>query len=99
MWIEMDKFVQDLPASKRVVVFRPARLSPVVCKPAVRPSEPKLVQTPGTPGDARNYCDCGWLYHLLVPRGDETGKEFRPLVMLTDWNLDNTGADTKCGSM
>ncbi len=99
MWIEMDKFAQELPAAKKVVVFRPARLSSVVRKPAVRPSEPKPVHPPGTPADARNYCDCGWPYHLLLPRGNEDGMDFRLLVMTTDWNLDSVGADTKCGSM
>jgi len=99
MWIEMDKFVQDLSASTKVVVFRPARLSSIVRKPAVRPSEPKPRQTPGTPASTRNYCDCGWPYHLLLPRGNEAGMDFRLLVMLTDWNTDSVGADTKCGSM
>lgn len=99
MWIEMDKFVQELPASSKVVVYRPARLSSVVRKPAVRPSEPKPVHTPGTPASTRNYCDCGWPYHLLLPRGKEAGMDFRLLVMLTDWTKDSVGADTKCGSM
>ncbi|MGH9971651.1 MAG: hypothetical protein ACREBG_28180 [Pyrinomonadaceae bacterium] len=99
LWIEMDKFAQDLLASKRVVVFRQARLSSVVRKPAVRPSEPAPTHPPGTPADARNYCDCGWPYHLLLPRGNENGMDFRLLVMLTDWNIDSVGADTKCGSM
>jgi hemocyanin-like protein len=98
-WIEMDKFVQDLPASNKVVVFRPARLSSVVRKPAVRPSEPKPVHPPGAAEDAKNYCDCGWPYHLLLPRGDADGMDCRLLVMITDWNIDSVGADTKCGSM
>jgi tyrosinase len=99
MWIEMDKFAQELPASKKVVIFRPARLSSVVRKPARRPSEPKPAQPGPTPATDNNYCDCGWPYHLLLPRGDETGMDFRLLVMITDWNIDSVGADTKCGSM
>src|SRR5205085_5009637 len=99
MWIEMDKFAQELPASKRVVVFRSARLSSIVLKPARRPSEPKPAQPGGTTAADNNYCDCGWPYHLLLPRGNENGMDFRLLVMVTDWNIDSVGADTKCGSM
>lgn len=99
MWIEMDKFAQEIPASQKIVIFRPARLSSVVRKPARRPSEPKPAPPGGTTAADNNYCDCGWPYHLLLPRGNEQGMDFRLLVMVTDWNIDSVGADTKCGSM
>jgi tyrosinase len=97
MWIEMDKFAQPLDPKQKSVVFRPARLSSVARKPATRPTEPRPKPAPGTPAD--NYCDCGWPYHLLLPRGNEQGMDFRLLVMLTDWQADLVGAEKKCGSM
>ena len=99
MWIEMDKFGVTLPAQQRVVVFRPSRLSSVVRKPAWRPGEPRPTFAPGTPQSARTYCDCGWPYHLLVPRGTAAGMPFRLMVMLTDWRVDRVGADSTCGSL
>ena len=104
MWIEMDKFHYTLPASQQTVIFRPASLSAVIRKPAMRP--PAAVTSPHTTGnptidaeDMNNYCDCGWPYNLLLPRGTQAGMPFRLLVMLTDWNIDHVAEDTHCGSM
>jgi hypothetical protein len=99
LWIELDKFGVTLPASRRVVIFRPSRLSSVVRKPAWRPTEPRPVFAPGTPEAARNYCDCGWPYHVLLPRGTAAGMPFRLMVMMTDWMIDRVGADSTCGSL
>jgi tyrosinase len=99
LWIEMDKFGLTLPATQRIVIFRPSRLSSVVRKPAWRPTEPRPVLTPGTPEAMRNYCDCGWPYHLLLPRGRREGMAFRLMVMMTDWTIDRVGADSACGSL
>jgi hypothetical protein len=99
MWIEMDKFGVTLLAGRRVVIYRPARLSSVVRKPAWRPGEARPVIPPGTPQSARNYCDCGWPYHLLLPRGTRQGMPCRVMVMLTDWLIDRVGADSACGSL
>ena len=46
-----------------------------------------------------NYCDCGWPYNLLLPRGTRQGMRFRLLVMLTDWSIDNVPQEGDCGSM
>lgn len=99
MWIEMDKFGVTLPAMSRVVMYRSARQSSVVRKPAWRPTEPRPALPPGTPQSARNYCDCGWPYHLLLPRGTGQGMTFVLMVMLTDWAIDRVGADSACGSL
>lgn len=44
------------------------------------------------------YCDCGWPYNLLVPRGTKEGMKFRLMVMATDaaFDVDEIGC---CGSM
>jgi hypothetical protein len=99
LWIEMDKFGVTLAASQRAVIYRPSRLSSVVRKPAWRPTEPRPVLAPGTPAEARSYCDCGWPYHLLVPGGTAAGMPFRLMVMMTDWTVDRVGADSACGSL
>jgi len=97
MWIEMDKFTHELAGRQRSVVYRPARLSAVVRKPARRPTDPK----PRRPGPAQDaeYCDCGWPYHLLLPRGTPAGMACRLCVVLTSFESDLVGADKKCGSM
>ena len=99
MWIELDKFGVTVPPGSRVVIFRPSRMSSVVRKPAWRPTEPRPASAPGAPADARNYCDCGWPYHLLLPRGTPAGMAFRLLVFVTDWLVDRLGADSMCGSL
>lgn len=101
MWIEMDKFKHTLPAggddeSAGTVIFRPAALSSVIRKPGVKPPAP--IQRSGTDPD-ENYCECGWPYNLLVPRGTPEGMNFHLMVMITDWQLDQVGEDTACGSM
>ena len=93
-WIEMDKFKQTLKAGKNLIV-RPGSLSSVVRKPAVKPGQP----VPDCPGEDPDYCECGWPYTMLLPRGNEDGMTFLLLVLLTDWNKDRVGNDSCCGSM
>jgi hypothetical protein len=95
-WIEMDKFHQQLAPRSRTVIVRPNRLSSVIQKPARRPPQPR--RTPGQDA-AANYCNCGWPFNLLLPKGTPEGMPFRLMVMLTDWRKDQTGPDTACGSM
>jgi tyrosinase len=96
-WIEMDKFLQPIGGGERLVVYRPARLSSVVRKPARRPLDP--VAGPEDPND--DYCRCGWPYHMLLPRGrdEEGGMPFRLLVVVTDAVADLAGAETRCSSL
>jgi len=95
-WIEMDKFHQQLRPRSRTVIVRPNRLSSVIQKPAHRPPQPH--RTPGS-NAAANYCNCGWPFNLLLPKGTPEGMPFRLVVMLSDWATDQTGSDTACGSM
>ena len=97
-WIEMDKFHHRLESSEKAVVARPAALSSVVQKPALRPPRPRRDPS-NDPQAATNYCNCGWPFHLLVPRGTPDGMRFRLLVMLTDWEADQVSRETHCGSM
>ncbi len=97
-WIEMDKFHHRLAAREKAVVARPGALSSVVQKPAVRPPRPRRDPS-NDPRAAENYCNCGWPFHLLVPRGTPEGMPFRLFVLLTDWNRDQVSQDAHCGSM
>lgn len=94
-WIELDKFQQALKPGRNVIA-RSSRLSSVVRKPATRPGEPV---PPREPGADPNYCDCGWPYTLLLPRGTKAGKRFRLMVVLTSWDIDKVEVEGKCGSM
>jgi tyrosinase len=96
MWIEMDKFRYKIGPLQRAVIFRPAQNSSVIRKPGTKP--PKPIEKSGTESGA-NYCNCGWPYNLLVPRGTNDGMQFRLMVMLTDWDKDKVGEDSTCGSM
>ena len=86
-WIEMDKFLYRLGSSERAVIFRRADLSSVIRKPALKPEDL-------TPGDEdpspktseQSWCDCGWPYTLLLPRGTKEGMEFRLFVMFSHGN-------------
>ena len=96
-WIEMDKFLHVLNPHEKEVVYRPARLSSVVRKPARRPQDPHSTATSAND----DYCNCGWPFHLLLPRGSEVdrGMPFRLFVMLTDAESDLAGVERKCGSV
>jgi Hemocyanin, copper containing domain/Hemocyanin, ig-like domain len=97
-WIEMDKFIHPVPAKERVVIFRPDVLSAVIKKPAdVDPANPTVPQPGGD--DGGSYCQCGWPYTLLLPRGTEAGMPFRLLVLLTNAAADQVPQAGGCGSM
>ena len=95
-WIELDKFQHTLAASEKAVIARSSKLAVVVRKPARRPGEP---QPRPEAGADPNYCDCGWPYHLMLPRGTKDGMTFRLAVMFTDWQKDRVSTDSHCGSM
>jgi hypothetical protein len=93
-WIEMDKFLHTAKPG-RSVVYRPSALSSVIRKPATRPPGPTSPENGRSPSA---YCQCGWPYNLLLPRGNKSGMPFRLLAMLTDTSWDR-GHEPSCGSM
>jgi tyrosinase len=95
-WIEMDRFLHRLAGQEHVVVFRPARLSAVIRKPALGHEE--LESTEPRP-PATVWCDCGWPYTLLLPRSTKDGMDFRLLVMLSSDDLTMTDTGEVCTSM
>jgi hypothetical protein len=80
-WIEMDRFAARIAAHGRVVVFRPADQSSVIRKPALRPEDLAAEDGATRAREAQAWCDCGWPYTVLLPRGTREGMDFRLLVM------------------
>lgn len=103
LWIEMDKFVYTLGPGQRAVIGRPAAFSSVIRKPASKPPQfiPIQHEVPidQDPQSDINWCDCGWPYNVLLPKGTPEGAAFRFFVMFTDWSLDQVKQDSSCGSM
>jgi len=95
IWMEMDKFLLRLPAREKVVAHRPDTESSIVKRPIDK--SPADVQPGG--GDPNAYCDCGWPYTLLLPRGTEQGMPFRLLALCTDAAIDRVDPPATCGSM
>ncbi len=97
LWIEMDKFQYDLKPNEEAVVFRQDQESSVIRRPVMSPNEVRDLEPGDDPED--NYCECGWPYHLLVPRGTATGMYFRLFAMITDGEIDSVPGPEHCGSM
>jgi hypothetical protein len=96
-WIELDKALVTVPAGAKLVVVRSdADLSVVKRKVDLSPSR---VLAGGTDPDDDGYCDCGWPYTLLLPRGTAAGMPFRLLAIATDAAVDQVPAAGECGSM
>jgi tyrosinase len=86
-WIEMDKFLYRLDGSTRAVITRRADLSSVVRKPALKPEDFTLgTEEPSPKTGQQSWCDCGWPYTLLLPRGTREGMRFCLFVMFSDGN-------------
>ncbi len=81
-WIEMDKFKYTLKPGDNSFE-RSSRDSSVIRHPVWTAD---MLENPATgPNDsgASPGCRCGWPYTLLLPRGTQSGMDFRLLVLLT----------------
>ncbi len=96
-WIELDKFPLTVPAATRLVAYRPDTESSVVKRP-VDLSPAGVLGNGGGP-EENSYCDCGWPYTLLLPRGTPAGMSCRLMVVCTDADLDQVPEQESCGSM
>ncbi|HEX8085528.1 MAG TPA: tyrosinase family protein [Solirubrobacteraceae bacterium] len=96
MWMELDKFLVDLEPGRQVI-HRPDTESSIIKRPAEK-SPAAVIPSDGDP-DERSYCDCGWPYTLLLPRGTPDGMPFRLLVLCTDASIDGVEHPEHCGSM
>lgn len=95
-WIEMDKFTTTVAANQKAVLYRPDTESAVI----KREAETSPTAIASRPGGRTSYCDCGWPYTLLLPKGTAgQGMPCRLLVMFTDAAIDNVSQPGECGSM
>jgi hypothetical protein len=62
-------------------------------------TSPAAVIPGGGDPEEQSYCDCGWPYTLLLPRGKPEGMPCRLLVLCTDAAIDGIGPPEHCGSM
>jgi hypothetical protein len=97
MWMELDKLLVEVPAAGRSVVYRPDTEFSVVKKPAE--TDPRTAPDSASDPTDQNYCDCGWPYALLLPRGTPEGMTFRLAVFCTDGARDLVRPSAECGSM
>ena len=96
-WIEMDKFLLEVPGRTKLVAYRSDSDSSVVKRPV--DLTPARVLPGGTDPNDTAYCDCGWPYTLLLPRGTPEGLPFRLMAMCTDAAIDRVPVPGQCGSM
>lgn len=82
-WIELDRFVARLAAGERTVLFRRSEESSVVRKPALKWRDLEAEGERPSVTSESSWCDCGWPYTLLLPRGTRQGMAFRLFVMLS----------------
>ena len=97
MWMELDKFLVELPAGGRSVLYRPDTEFSIVKKPAE--TDPQTVLDGAADPNDPNYCDCGWPYTLLLPRGTAEGMAFRLVVFCSNAAQDLVGPSAECGSL
>lgn len=99
-WIELDKFLADLNPLEKKVIYRADTLSSVIRKPAVaNPATNNTTFDPTNINTIDARCNCGYPYHMLLPRGTTAGMKFRLMVMLTNADIDMAGQRSDCGSL
>jgi tyrosinase len=98
-WIELDRFTYALEGRGGVVVRR-SEDSSVVRKPALKPEDLEPSDEPSPKTEQQPWCDCGWPYTVLLPRGNADGMPFRLYVMLSDGaELSMPAQPGKCTSL
>ncbi|PKY39204.1 Di-copper centre-containing protein [Rhizophagus irregularis] len=106
-WIELDKFKESLPPNKKTVVCRDCDMSSIVRQPPQKTDDElddtalPIDTTPDQEGIHTNdtFCDCGWPFHLLLPRGRKGGMKYKLLVFISDWSEDEVPTISRCGSI
>ncbi|XP_039251998.2 uncharacterized protein LOC120329438 [Styela clava] len=96
-WIEMDKFVCSLKAGQDNMAFTREDVHSSVIKRL--PQNMKDDFERPFVKDAGGFCECGWPYTMLLPRGKKTGEDYVLCVIATDNDIDSIGVRTTCGSM
>ncbi|CAG8524317.1 12130_t:CDS:2 [Racocetra fulgida] len=110
-WIELDKFKAILQPLEKAVIVRECDKSIIIRKPAQK-NESQFDDTQITPSikqanlaltaqdkSEKSFCDCGWPYHMILPRGIKgEGIKFKLLVFISDGTNDMVPLYDQCGS-
>ncbi|RHZ77152.1 hypothetical protein Glove_185g60 [Diversispora epigaea] len=112
-YIEVDKFPRKLKARSKTVIARDCDRSSVVAQPPRKlPADlddnanPEDFEDIGEDIDNNpnyvgysDYCECGWPFHLVLPRGNPNGLPFKLVVFISSGELDKISSGKKCGSL
>lgn len=113
-WIELDKISQKLEPRENAVFSQDCDESVIIRKPAQKTADQmdttaitpaEMAEVADLAADERSnafFCDCGWPFNLLLPRGTKEGLKCKLLVFITDGTLDTVQSPTqprKCGSL
>ncbi|CAG8459805.1 11409_t:CDS:2 [Diversispora eburnea] len=112
-YIEVDKFPKTLKAHSKTVIARDCDRSSVVAQPPRKlaadlddNADPETFEDIAEDVDNNpnyvgfnDYCECGWPFHLVLPRGNPNGMPFKLVVFLSSGELDKIDAGKKCGSL
>ncbi len=96
-WIEWDKVAVTIPRQSTTVVYRSDLDFSVLKRPAE--TDPGTVEPGDDDPNDDGYCDCGWPWSLLLPRGRPDGMPFRMMAICTSAAIDRVPQPTQCGSM
>ncbi|GBC08823.1 hypothetical protein RclHR1_08400001 [Rhizophagus clarus] len=110
-WIEIDKFKRTLEPYEKTVVSQRCDHAVVIRKPAQK-SPKQMDETAITPRKEEElkqlgvaqiaeklFRDCGWPYHMIIPRGSKIGSTFKLFIYVSDGTNDLVRTDTQCGSV
>jgi len=110
-WIEIDKFKRTIDPYARTVVSQRCDHAVAIRKPAQKTTK-QMDDTAITPWEKEKldqedfvevseklFCDCGWPYNLIIPRGSKKGSKFKLFVYVSDGTNDLVRTDTQCGSV
>ncbi|KAJ3112834.1 Polyphenol oxidase 1 [Phlyctochytrium bullatum] len=101
-YFEMDKFIATIPANTKKVVARRMDDASVIRKPAqktVEQMDDRRDEDDGLDRAGDQYCDCGWPFNMILPRGTPEGTHFRLSVLATDARIDRVPQKSGCGSL
>ncbi|XP_077978439.1 hemocyanin F chain-like [Glandiceps talaboti] len=98
-WIEMDKFRYVMAATEtHSTITRKDKHSSVIKRDPTDPDYSDDLEIP-LARTVSGFCECGWPYNLLLPKGTKDGEPYRLAVLISDNNVDALKIRSQCGSL
>ncbi|RHZ77128.1 hypothetical protein Glove_185g52 [Diversispora epigaea] len=101
-YIEVDKFQRTLRADSETLIARDCDRSSEVSQPPKKTPEElnnNAAAIDDEDVDHSDYCECGYPFNLVIPRGNRDGLKFKLVVFLSNGELDKTDSVRKCESL